>query len=67
MCHAYCHAFLSHFCRAIQGGIKVKYIYISEKQSNGDDKNGQNCVHRTIKKPQKFPKVTKEPGTVYLM
>ena len=37
-----------------------------EKQRNGDEKNGQNCVQRTMK-PQKFPKVTKEPGTVYLM
>ena len=26
VCHAYCHAFLSHFCHAIQGGIQVKYI-----------------------------------------
>ena len=26
VCHAYFHAFLSHFSRAIQGGIKVKYI-----------------------------------------
>ena len=26
VCHAYCHVFLSHFCRAIQGGFKVKYI-----------------------------------------
>ena len=26
VCHAHCHAFLSHFCRAIQEGIKVKYM-----------------------------------------
>ena len=25
VCHLYFHAFLSHFCRAIQGGIKVKF------------------------------------------
>ena len=24
VCHAYCHVFLSHFCRAIQRGIEVK-------------------------------------------
>ena len=30
VCHAYCHAFLSHFCRAIQGGIKAKYIWFKK-------------------------------------
>ena len=37
-------------------------MYKIEKQSNGDEKNGQNS---TDMKPQKFPKVTREPGTVY--
>ena len=32
VCHAYSHvSVLSHFCLAIQGGIKVKYIRLKNK------------------------------------
>ena len=31
VCHAYFRAFLSHFCCAIQGGIKVKHIRLKSK------------------------------------
>ena len=59
------HVFLSHFCRAVHRGINI-YDLRKAKSKVMVTKKWSEILRSTDMKPQKFPKVTKEPGTVYL-